>query len=192
MARSYNTNNMLVSLTLDLAQHLRDHGYAVRWHATGDVDPPTTGPLSSARGEITLVPSFPANPALIVGLRDENTRADNVVVPALALCLPDAPKRKAIAGLGHREWEWLREVHVDALAVDEFQHRELADLLHDWFESEANKPLPISDYGADSSTPTPLEPVRVDVSAVTRNEQIHEVEAIRYQIRAMAVLSYYE
>jgi hypothetical protein len=188
----YTTNNMTVSLTLALAVFLRSHGYDVHWHATGDTDAQTAG-LSTAKGTVTLVPEFPANPTYIVRLRDDSAGAEEVVIPALSVQLPNGASRGDILGLGDPRYFWQRDLRVDGLATDEFQHRELADLLHDWLQSVERKEFTVYDFDTDPSGTTLLEPCWVDhADKVWRTELTGDVDTIRYYVRATATLSYVE
>jgi hypothetical protein len=182
---------MQVSVTLSLADFLRSRGYDVRWHATDTVDANVVD-AAHPKAEVTLVPDFPANPSFIVRLKSDSASSDEIVVPALSVHALPGPKRVRHIGIGHSDWEWERHVLVDGLAADDFQQRELADLLHDWLNSEWRKPVPISDYDTDPTTPTPLEPAYVDFATVDRDELYTENDAARYYVRADAMLRYVE
>lgn len=188
----YSTRNLEVSLTLNLATYLRANGYDIRWHATDTVETNTAG-ADPARAEVTLVPEFPAIPVTIVRLKSEESRQDEVVVPALSLQVLDTPERIRIQGLGHTDYQWQRSIRVDGFGADEFQHKDLQDLLHDWLQSEEWKRFEIYDYVSDPDNPALLEdPVIVVGSTIERRELIHEIEAVRYYVRAQATVAYIE
>lgn len=186
----FTTNNILVSLTTALADYVKSQGYDVLWKATGETDPQTLG--GTTKATVTFTPSMPANPAYIVRLKSDSAGPEEVVVPVLALQVPTDPKRIDIMGLGHKDYLWERDVRVDLFAMDEFQQREMADLLHDWLNSEEYKEFPILDYAANPAAPPALGNCRVEFALVERQELIHEVEAIRYYVKASAVISYIE
>jgi hypothetical protein len=187
----YGTENLTVSLTIAFADYLRSNGYDVYWHATQTTDANTAG-LSTPKATVTLVPEFPANPSPIVRLRDESAGPEQIVVPAFSLQVLGSPKRITILGLGHKEYEWEREIRVDGLAANDYQHRAFQDLLHDWLQSEEYKALPVSDYRDDPANPTPLEPVQVTFAVADRTELVNQIEAVRYYVRATAVITYVE
>lgn len=191
----FTTNNVQTSLTLDLAAFLRGKGFDVRWHATGDTEGQTAG-LVGAKDTVTFVPDFPENPAFIVrkqGLNGDSTGAEEVVVPAVTVQALHTPTEIGIIGLGHPERDWEREIRVEAIAADAFQHRELADLLHEWLLGTTGKAFTIYDYDADPGTPVALDEQMRVVSAYVRRTMLpHEVEAVRPYINATAVLAYIE
>jgi hypothetical protein len=197
----YTTNNIQISLTVALAAYLREQGYDIYWHTAGTRETQTAG-LSEARGIVTLVPDFPADPVFILPanpdnvqrLKSESTTAEEVVVPALSLQVLGSPKRGNPLGLGHADYEWTREVRVDGLAADQYQHREIADLLFDWLTRKESQRLPVLDYDNDPANPQALDPVEVlqDFTNADRQELIHEVEAIRYYVRTTTRISYVE
>jgi hypothetical protein len=184
------TNNLLVSLTVALAGHLRAKGYDIYWQAADTTDAQTV--LPEKKGTVTFVPAFPANPTFIVRLRSESAGTEEIVVPAISLMVGKSPHRVRSRGLGHKDYEWERKFSVFALAADEFQHRELADLLHDWLESESFKAIPMADYDADAATPPPLEPVYVVMSSTDPREVYADNDATRYRITTTAVVTYIE
>lgn len=187
----FSTSNILISVTLCLTDYLKAHGYDIHYQASG-IDEAQTAGLSEPRSTITLVPDFPANPDSIVRLRSDR-EAEEIVVPALAIIVGPSPRRVGIVGLGHKDYWWERQISVDGFALDEFQHRELADLLHDWLESEEEKEIPVYDFDIDPDNPTLLdEPLRVSFSTVAREELVNKVEAVRYYMRAVALVNYVE
>jgi hypothetical protein len=196
----YSTNNIQASLTIALAEFLRSAGFDVYWQGAGGVVDQHTSDLDEAKGIVTLVPDFPsdpvyilpANPTNIQRLKSEGLSIEEVVVPALSLQVIGGPQKGRILGLGHREYEWVREVRIDGLAADQFQHRELADLLFGWLQSEDRKEIPVYDYDANPTEPEPLAPVEVISATAERQELIHEVEAIRYYVRATTRVTYVE
>jgi hypothetical protein len=187
----YSTTNMTISLTKALATYLRSRGYDVFWHQTGTSQPHTAG-AGAARAEVTLVQEFPANPVSIVRLKTETTPQDKIVVPALSLQVIGTPERVTILGLGHRDYRWERHFRVDGLAADEFQHRELQDLLHDWLQNQEGVLLDVSDYDTNPADPPELEPVEVVDATIDRKELVTEIEAVRYYVRAQATVTYTE
>lgn len=187
----YGTENLTVSLTLAFADFLRAQGYDVFWHATQTTDANTAG-ITPAKATVTLVPEFPANPAIIQRLRDESAGQEQIVVPAFSLQVLGSSKRRESLGIGHKEHRWEREIRVDGLAANDFQHRAFQDLLHDWLLSVENKEFPVSDYTTDPANPPLLEPAWVEIADTDRQELISEVEAVRYYVRATAVLSFVE
>lgn len=188
----FSTNNVQISMTIALATEFRAKGFDVFWHSTREQDNHTNGGI--AKDVVTLVPEFPANPAFIVrkqGLRSDSP-VEEIVVPAFSVQLPSYPKRGEILGLGHPEYEWDRLFRVDGLAADEFQHRQIGDLLHDWLQSIEEKEFSIYDYDTDPANPPLLGPVRIKFPQVERLELVQESEAARYYIRATAILRYVE
>jgi hypothetical protein len=210
----YTTTNLEVSMTLCLADMLRAKGYDIYWHATGTTDAHTTT-SGGAKGTITLVPDFPANPTYIVRLKSENAGPEEIVLPALTLhCLRGA-RRVEHVGLGHADYLWERHVLIDGLARDEFQQRELADLLHEWLNDEWRKRMPMGDFGApeqSANTATEFFPpdffamsavvegqgvpalhdAYVEMATTDREELSVENEAARHYLRADVLLRYYE
>ena len=187
----YGTENLTISMTLHLADYLRSRGYDVFWHATQTTDANTAG-LTPAKATVTLVPEFPANPTTIVRLRDEAAGPEQIVVPAFSLQVVGSPTRMEGLGLGHKDARWERELRVDGLAANDYQHRAFQDLLFDWLLSVENKEFVISDYDTDPANPTPLDPAWVTFATTDRAELISQIEAVRYYVRATAVLSYIE
>lgn len=187
----YSTNNVLVSLTNNLATMLRANGYDVLWHKTGTTDARTDG-SPEAKATVTLVSEFPANPTFIVRLKSDTAGAEEIVVPALSLRLTKLPMQVESLGIGHTERYWEREVMVDGLAADEFQHRDLLDLLHDWLRSVEFKKFGINDYDTNKSAPPALEPVEIQSAGVFGQELVHENEAVRYYMQATARFQYVE
>lgn len=191
----YSTNNVQISLTLHLAEFLRARGYDVLWHADKSVDAQTAG-LAEPKDTITLVPDFPENPAFVVrkqGLNGDTASAEEVVVPAMTLMVLDTPTPIGIRGLGHRDRDWERSFRIDGIASDDFQQRELADLVHDWLLDEQNKTFTISDYDTDTVNPPVLaDPVVVEFAHVGRKTLPQEVEAVRPYFYATVTLSYIE
>lgn len=187
----YGTENLTVSLTIALSDYLRSRGYDVFWHATQTTDA-NTADLDIPKAVVTLVPEFPANPATIVRLRDETAGQEQIVVPALSLQVIGSPKRIEGLGLGHKDYLWEREIRVDGLAANDYQHRAFQDLLHDWLQSVESKEFAISDYETDPTNPTPLEPAWVTFADTDRAELVNQIEAVRYYVRATAVLAYIE
>lgn len=187
----YTTSNIQTSLTTALATLLRANGYDVYWHASGVTETQTAG-LGTAKAVVTLVPEFPANPTSIVRLNDANVGEETVVVPALTLHVLGSPRRIRLRGLGHSDYEWARTVRIDGLAADEFQQRELQDLLYSWLHDTEWKEIPVFDYEADASSPPQLDPVYVQNAVVDRQELYLEVEAARYYLRALINLYYIE
>lgn len=187
----YGTENLTVSMTLNLADYLRSRGYDVLWHATQTTDANTAG-LTPAKATVTLVPEFPANPVTIVRLMGEAAGPDQIVVPALSLQVIGSPTRMEGLGLGHKDARWEREIRVDGLAANDYQHRAFQDLLHDWLLSVESKEFAISDYETDPANPIALEPAWVTFASTDRTELISQIEAVRYYVRATAVLSYIE
>lgn len=187
----FSTDNVLVSLTLALADHLRLNGYDVYWQATGTTDPQTAG-LAQAKALVTLVPEFPANATYIVGLKSEQSGAEEVVVPALSLRLTTSPKRVKILGIGHKDYTWERECMIDGLAADAFQQRELVDLLHEFQQSVEWKEFSVFDYETDPNAPALVGPVRVVAAGERSSQLVHDNPAVRYYMQATAKLQYEE
>lgn len=187
----YSTSNVLTSLTLDLATQCRANGYDIFWQATGDTDAETLG-LSAPKATITLVNEFPANPALIVRLKNDSAGSNEIVVPAMALQLPTYPRRVEILGLGHKDYWWERRILIDAFAADQFQQRDIGDLLHDWLQSEEFKELPINDFDSDAENPPALDNVLVQVASVESKLLQYQVEAVRFYTKATALVRYIE
>jgi hypothetical protein len=187
----YGTQNLTVSMTISLAEFLKSNGYDVFWQATQTTEANTAG-LLVPKDTVTLVPEFPANPAPIVRLRNDTAGSYQIVIPALSLQVIGAPRRIGILGLGHTEYEWERELRVDGLAANDYQHRAFQDMLHDWLMSVEFKRFPISDYETDPANPTPLEPAWITFAGTDRTELVSEIEAVRYYVKATATLSYVE
>lgn len=188
----YTTDNLVVSLTMALATYLRANGYDVFWQASGDTDAQTAG-LAQAKAIVTLVAEFPANPTYIVRLKSEQSGAEEIVVPALSLRATTMPKRIALLGLGHKEYWWEREIMIDGLAADDFQQRDLLDLLHDFQQSEEFKEFTIYDYKSDPTTPPQLDnPARVMSAGERGQELVHENPAVRYYLQGTMRVQYVE
>jgi hypothetical protein len=187
----YSTVNTLVSLTQDLATALRAAGYNVFWQQTGDTDAHTSA-LGTPLATVTLVKDFPANPTYIVRLKSDNAGTEEVVVPAFTLYLPDHPRRGPHLGLGHAEYTWTREMWIEGFAFDDFQQKDLGDLLHVWLNGTKDKEFPVRDHVANPVTPPALGAVRVEKATVERLELVNQVEAVRYFVRAVTVLAYEE
>lgn len=197
----YTTINLDTSLTLAFAEFLRSRGYDVYWHSAGVIESQTAA-LATPKAIVTLAPDFPADPVTVLPAHPTNVQRlksgelteDELVVPALSLRTLGSPLKGAIQGLGHRDYEWIRDFMVDGFAADQFQHRELADTLLDWLSQGEYKYLPVSDYSTDPANPTELDTVVVlqEYSAVQRKELVHDVEAVRYYIQATARITYVE
>jgi hypothetical protein len=185
----YNSHNIIVSLTLDLAEFLRNKGYAIYWHSTGETDSSVQDPPV---GTITFIASIPANPSPFVRLKSESGGLDEIVVPALSLRTAHTPRRRRILGIGHREYEWEQDIEVDAFALDEFEQRSLSDLIHDWANRNEYQELPVFDYSANATNPNVLEPVRVTYSDVRRDELDNENAAVRYHVRGDFTVQFVE
>lgn len=186
----YSTNNLTVSVTEDLATYLRAAGYDVYWWATGETSAQTAG-LPQAKGIITLTPSIPANPALIVRLKDGSVSQEEVALPAFSVLVEDGPRKILRAGLGEQVWLRQRPLLIQGLAADAWQHDELADLLGDWVDG-TDKYFSIFDYDSNPSAPPQLEDAWVHRAAVIRPEVYTEIEVYRYQIQIPVSLRYFE
>ena len=185
----YSTNNMMISLNIVLADYLRDAGYDIYWYSTGTTDSHTSG-LPESLDTITLVPEFPVNPVHIVRLNSGNVAEGEIAVPAFSLQLPSSPRKVRRDGLGSSVFERERILRIDGFARNSFQHRALHDLFYEWVDADVQ--IPIYDYDTDPNTPTEIDPVYVQRTAVDRFELVHEVDTIRYYIRFEASLLYYE
>jgi hypothetical protein len=185
----YNSTNLITSLTLDLAAFLRSKGYAVYWHTTGDTEAALQEPTLAT---ITFLPAIPANPTPFVRLKSESGNSDEIVVPALALTNWSQPRRRRELGLGHRDWEWEVDFTIDAFAADEFQHRALADCVQEWLQREVEQEIPIFDHAANPTNPSLMEPVRVRLSDVRREELYMENIAVRYYVRGDFTVQFVE
>lgn len=187
---NYSTDNLLISLNRKLAESLRAFGYDVRWFATGEVETHTAG--GEAKGTVTLVPDFPANPTYIVRLNDGGSPgAEEIAVPAFALRLDDSPERGDRAGIGESVFYRERTFEIDGFAADDFQQRELMDFFYEWLQI-GDVYLPVWDYSTDPDNPTSLEPLEVWRAYVEKENFLHEIEAIRYYIRIVAIVRYVE
>lgn len=186
----YSTNNVEVSLTLALAEYIRARGFDIRWQATEAVDTQTV--LPEEKGTVTFVPDFPANPTDIVRLNSDSENPEAVVIPAFTLHCPEQPERVRIVGLGHSDYHWQREVRIDGFAWDEFQHRELADLLHDFFNETGSKEIPIYDHDANQSAPPSIGTMQVTIARAEKRERWDWPDACRYYVTATAIMAYEE
>lgn len=185
----YSTENLQISLTLNLASFLRERGFSTFWHSTAETE---ATPVDPSAGTIAFIAEIPANPTPFVRLKSESGGSEEIVVPALTLHTYGSPRRMRILGLGHREYEWERDIQIDAFAADDDQQRRLADLLHEWLQREELQELPVSDFRSNAVSPTALEPVRVVFSDVRREDLVNENAAVRYYIRVEATLQYVE
>jgi hypothetical protein len=185
----YKTENIQVSMSLALAAFLVAAGYDVYWQGTGETDSTLVTPV---RGTVTLAPEFPADPQFIVRLKGDSSHDEVIVVPALVLRVVNGPRRKTILGVGHKDYEWQRNIVIDGFAFDEFEQRFLADLLFDFLASEETKEFAIYDYSTDSAHPVLLGPLWIEVAGVDRQTLVNEVEAVRWYINATAVSLYVE
>lgn len=186
----YSTNNMTVSVAEELATHLRSKGYDIYWWATGETQAQTLG-LPTPKAIITITPSIPANPALIVRLKDGSVSQEEVAIPAFSVLVEDAPKKVARAGLGESIFLRQRNILIQGLAADSWQHEELADLLSEWIDG-TDKDFDIKDYDTNATAPPSLEKAWVDRAVVLRPEVHTDIEVYRYQIHVSAGLRYYE
>jgi hypothetical protein len=191
LIHKYNTNNVKVSLTAEVATYLRSRGYDVFWHATRETDAETAG-LTAPLATITLVPSFPAIPTYIRRLNSSDGGSDEIIVPAFTLYTDETPNRVASLGLGHKDYEWSRRVLIDGFADTAFQQAELADVFQDWLQSEEQKEFVIYDYATDPTTPPALDPMRVMFSHIDQLELVNENEAVRYYVKVIMLLNYEE
>lgn len=188
----YSTNNVTLSLHKHFSELLRENGYNVFWHAWKDLEPHTSG-LPEAKGTITLVPEFPANPSYLVRLTDGNPAQDKhlIGVPAFSVQVIGSPRKIRRQGLGDPVFERERRFRIDGFCTDAFQHRELADLFYSWLEG-TDKRLEMWDFETDGSNPPQLEPVYIQFAEVDREELIGENEAIRYYVHLQAAFRYFE
>ncbi len=190
----YSTTNLIVSIQRQFADLLKEAGYNVRFHTTGEVETFTKVGLEEALGTITLVPEFPGNPALLTrssGLNDGSTPGEGeVLIPAFAISFPDEAKRIRRDGIGSSVFERWRTVFIDGFAYDEFQQRELTDLLYEWLQI-GDPLMSVWDY-SDPEDVQELRRCDVVGADVMKDEWITEIEAIRYFIHAKAILSYFE
>lgn len=189
----YSTVNVEISLKVAFGDYLRARGYAVRWQDSGVVDPPTGGtatPGGPPKDTVSLVSDFPAEPTNIVRLTSDQKGPQTIVVPAFTLHALTLPARQGIRGLGHADYEWERHVRLDGFAADEFQHRELADLIHDFFNDVGEKEFEISGYDQNAAAPPDVGPLRVRLAAVQRPVKQEWPQQVRYYVTATAVLYY--
>jgi hypothetical protein len=179
----YTTTNLQIGATLDFASRMQKAGYNIFWHAVGVLDPSTAE--GEPLGTITLVRDFPANPTYVVGLKSESPAEHEVVVPAFTVQVL-SPRKLQRLGIGNPLFFRERVVQIDGLVANQFQHRELADLIYSEYDKDKVF-ISVTDDAGDA-----LEPVRVPMVRVVRTEAIDQDESIRYYIRAVLVLSYVE
>lgn len=191
MAHRHTTNNIKISLLTALATELRANGYDVYWRATGETEAQTKG-LETPVATVTLTPDFPDNPSVLRRLKTENAGEEEIVVPAFAAYVPDAPRRQYILGLGHRDYEWARQVIVDGFAADAFQQADLLNVLSDWLQSEEDKEFAVGDYDLDPQAPPSLSVVRVTFAHIEQMELVNENPAVKFYLKATIVLGYEE
>lgn len=184
----YSTNNLTLSLYQHLATQLRSYGYDVRWWATGDVEFLTGG---TSKGVMTLVPEFPANPTTIVRLTAGTPTESEIVIPAFTLQVVGGPIKIARYGLGDSRFERERLFLIDGFVRDQYEHRELADLLYEWLEPSGTY-LTVWDYDANADAPPELDPALVWDLQVDRRELTDGDEAIRYYIALRGSVRYFE
>jgi hypothetical protein len=185
----YNLDNIKISMFLNMATELRDKGWNIFWHASGDTDAFTTGPEA---GTITLLDEVPLNPTFITSpSAGDYASQDEIVTPAFAMQV-QPPRKIARLGLGHTNFEREMDVFIGGIASDSRQQATLASALYEWLEfQDTNYYMPISDYSIPAS-PVALDPAEVWWADVSTLEVATEVDTIRYQINIELKLRFVE
>lgn len=185
----YNTANITVSLTQELARYVRAHGYEVLWYSTNEVVAHTGG--GASLGQITFVSAYPAEPRFISRLKGESAGKDDILAPALALYTSSGPSRVRSQGLGHLDSEWSRQFVIEAVTETDAQQRALMDLLHVWLMDTPNVVIPCYDY-SNPLAPVLLAPVYVEEATVDAIRIPQPFDAAQYLIRVDGSVFYFE
>lgn len=184
----YSERNLYVSTALELSRRLRDAGFSV-FFWDSQVEEPHTSDLPEAIETITLLKRFPDDPTRIVGLNSGRSNRDEVVIPALAIAVLDAPRTVRAAGIGERVCEREREILIQGLATSD-THMLITEVLSDWLDQVDSK-IPVNDY-SDPGDPRALPPVEVHRVVIISPEDSSEVGVYRYQIQADLHVRYFE
>lgn len=191
----YTNSNLLVSLSEQFASTLLGAGFAVYWQTTGETVLPNSMTYPTPLGTVTLVPEFPPDPVNVTRsprLNDGTVPGPGqVLVPAFALSIADSPIRMRRVGLGQAEFERWLTFYIYGFAYDEFQQRQLKDLLYGWLQI-GDVRLQVWDYDNNPNTPNALEAMDVIDAQVTKDERVTEIDAIRYYVTAEVIVSYFE
>jgi hypothetical protein len=185
----YTPDNIQVSLTLWLADKLKQAGYNIRWQMTGDTEAHTAG--GDALGTITLVKEAPENPEQIVVLNEGDVpAADEIPVPALTLQIAGPEESKGRYGLGHEEFFRRTPIRVDGFARNEFEQSDLVKLFQTWV-GRGSGTLPISDY-TNPNAPVVLEPAVIVRMKADKDELLGANKALRYYVYLWFEIEYVE
>lgn len=182
----YTQENVLVSVMVHLATHLRADGWNVFWHSSGQTEAYTTGP---EKGTVTLVQAIPDTPTFIT--QGTRTNSDEIVLPALAVQV--TPTRR-IQRYGMGDNRHIREisVRVGGLASTGREQRMLATSMIEWSDvGETNVDFPLQDY-SNPATPVDLEPATLWWAQTTTPEISTEQKNVRFQINTELILQYVE
>jgi hypothetical protein len=185
----YSTNNLFLSISVQLADMLRADGWNVYWQVSATTDTHTAG--GQAKGTISLVKKFPANPNYIITLNDEDPGTDEeaVVIPALTVVLGHPIKIRRYQVGSSIFWKE-RSLIIAGLVESEYQQPQLADLLQYWIDSDTK--LEVWDYDTNPTAPPPLEDAWVEWARVESGETLDVPDAARYFVRVEAGVRYLE
>jgi len=182
----YTQENVMLSIFVNLAQHLRQDGWSVFWHSSGQTEAHTAG---SSKGTITLIQAIPATPTFIT----QGTRAnqDEIVIPALAIQV--SPTRRLDRyGLGDSRFHREMQVRIGGIAGNDREQRTIAKSLIEWSDvGEVNVHFPVYDY-TNPNAPVELQHAELWWAHTTTPEVATEVENVRYRINTELILRYVE
>lgn len=187
----YSTDNVTLSLQRQLSELLMEEGWNIFWHASQVTEPHTSG-LPSAKGTIVIIPEIPDRVVDISGLSIEDTEPHQVALPVFSVHVGNRVQDR-IGGLGHADYFWHREIRIDGLVRNSFEHTKLADLFSEWLEGDNQTKIRIWDFDSDETGSTELRAAEVLWSSVRRTElSAEENPLVRYYLGAVASIEYIE
>jgi len=193
----YSTNNVVISLTLQMGDLFRENGYDLFWRTTGNKVNREDTALES-KGIVTMTSYFPANPTYFVRLKNrtaDTTEQHQVIVPAFTLYTLQSPVKEKREGIGSSVFFRERPIRIMGFVEDQFQHREFIDLLHTWLDREntrRDKRLKIWNYDEKSNNPDELPEVNIPWAKIFGQEVYGDSGVTRYYIEGTFVIHYVE
>jgi len=139
--------NIVTSAAQFLATSFTDAGWLVYWQATG------VSSGTATVGEVTLVPSFPNEPNVLVAPKDpvQSRTTSEIIIPAFAVEMIAEPREQQRLGLGEDLFFQRGTLQVEGFVKDRAEHFSVATLFRDWFREDAS--LPIYDFENTPSNP---------------------------------------
>jgi hypothetical protein len=183
----YTKKNVLVSVSVQLAEIIKALGYNVLWSETGDIDEADDPSL----GTVTLAPSFPANPQYIQRLNDVTQNDEIIVIPAFSLQLA-SPKKIQRTGLGETTFVRERLFRIDGFARDTNEQELLGNAIYEWLDAD-DTVISVFNYDEEESDPDALESAWVEYCGLEiKTLEIEGADAVRNYIKIEAALRYIE